>query len=331
MLNPAVRVLWRGPATVQLELGNRAVLVDGVDSACLRRLTTAGRAGRPPESGEELVGTDALAVSGYLWPGCPDEDDLRLAAPRPRLGAELGALSTRFGERAAEMLQARRHYAVAVHGSGRVAGHLAALLAAAGIGRVHVTDDGDTQLQYAVPGGVRPGDEGRHYAAAVTDAVLAAAPEADPTPLPSNERPDLVVLAVDEPIDPERSAALHARDWSHLVVRLGSDHGVVGPLVIPGLTSCLRCADLHRVDRDPAWHALAVQLSVASRRGGASDVALATVIAGVAALQALAYLDGGQPNTIEKTIELHLPDWRLRRRSWPPHPGCDCGAEPRPR
>lgn len=330
MLNPAVRVLWRGPQTVQLELGGRAVLVDGVDSGALRRLTAAGPAAGTAVPGEQLVGAEALTVGGYLWPGCPEDDDLRLAAPSPRLGAELGALSARVGERAAELLAARQHYAVAIEGSGRVAGHLAALLAAAGIGRIHVTDSGAARLQHAVPGGVRPGDEGRHYAAAVNDAVLAAAPEADPTPLPSHERPDLVVLAVDEPIEPERSAALHAREWTHLVVQLGPDHGVVGPLVIPGLTSCLRCADRHRVDRAPAWHALAVQLSVPGRRSGASDVALATVIAGVAALQALAYLDGAQPNTIEKTIELHLPDWRLRRRSWPPHPGCDCGAEPRP-
>jgi nicotinamidase-related amidase len=36
--------------------------------------------------------------------------------------------------------------------------------------------------------------------------------------------------------------------------------GLVGPLVIPGVTSCLRCADLHRSDRDAAWPALAAQL-----------------------------------------------------------------------
>ena len=31
-------------------------------------------------------------------------------------------------------------------------------------------------------------------------------------------------------------------------------------LVIPGVTSCLGCADLHRTDRDAAWPVLAVQL-----------------------------------------------------------------------
>ncbi len=43
-------------------------------------------------------------------------------------------------------------------------------------------------------------------------------------------------------------------------VRVRDGTGLVGPLVIPGMTSCLRCADLHRSDRDAAWPAVAAQL-----------------------------------------------------------------------
>jgi hypothetical protein len=57
-----------------------------------------------------------------------------------------------------------------------------------------------------------------------------------------------------------------------------------------------------------------------------SAISVATVIAGVAAQQALAFLDGGEPACIDATIELRLPDWRLRRRSWAPHPECGCQA-----
>jgi hypothetical protein len=123
---------------------------------------------------------------------------------------------------------------------------------------------------------------------------------------------------------------LHARGCAHLLVRLGSDHGAVGPLVLPALTSCLRCADLHRLDRDPAWNALAVQLSVPHRSALASEVTLATVIAGLAAMQALDFLDGGRPATVEGSLEMRPPDWRIRRRSWPVHPDCDCMPSPMP-
>lgn len=49
------------------------------------------------------------------------------------------------------------------------------------------------------------------------------------------------------------------QDLAHLHVGVLGDRAVVGPLVVPGRTSCLRCAHLHRRDADPAWPLLAVQ------------------------------------------------------------------------
>ncbi len=228
------------------------------------------------------------------------------------------------GAGAAEVLSARRHASVEVHGAGRVAVHLAAVLAASGVRRVHCAGNGAARLSNATPGGIAVADEGVVLAAAAEAALRRAAPEVDTTPLPVDARADLTILAADAPVAPERLAALHAADAPYLVVGLTLDTGVVGPLVLPGLTSCLHCADLHRGDRDPAWPALAVQLTVGRRYGPASSVAVATVIAGVAAQQALTFLDGGEPDCIDATIEFRLSDWRLRRRSWPPHPLCGC-------
>jgi bacteriocin biosynthesis cyclodehydratase domain-containing protein len=323
MLNPAARLLWRSASTLQIELGDRAVIVDGPAARAIRRI--AGR--RPTDVPAGSARADpvlrTLSEAGYLWPRPAGEVDDRLAPPAPRLAPELAALAARHGERGAELLNARRHVTAVVHGTGRAGPHIAAILAAAGVGRVHVLDLSAVRLQQSVPGGLSPADEGRNVSSAAAEAIRRIAPETDIRPLAPQDRPDLVVLACDEPIDPDRRAALHARDTAHLLVRLGPDHGVVGPLVIPGLTSCLHCADLHRLDRDPAWTALAVQLA-APHRGGGSDVTLATMIAGLAAQQALAFLDGDQPATVDGTLEQHLPDWRFRRRSWPVHPDCDC-------
>jgi hypothetical protein len=72
---------------------------------------------------------------------------------------------------------------------------------------------------------------------------------------------------------------------------------------------------------------VAAQLAgVRRRREEPCDVVLATVAAGVAALQGLAHLDGRPAASAGASLELGLPDWRLRRRSWPVHPRCDCGA-----
>jgi hypothetical protein len=71
---------------------------------------------------------------------------------------------------------------------------------------------------------------------------------------------------------------------------------------------------------------MVVQLSARPRHRAPSDVALCVATAGIAASQALAYLDHQQPATLGGTLEWQLPDWRLRRRSWPSHHRCDCGS-----
>ena len=60
--------------------------------------------------------------------------------------------------------------------------------------------------------------------------------------------------------DPRMLRDLHSQGVAHLPVRVRDGTGLVGPLVIPGVTSCLGCADLHRRDRDAAWPAVAAQL-----------------------------------------------------------------------
>jgi hypothetical protein len=328
VLHPAGRVLWRSAREAQLEIGTRRLVIDGAGTEVVRHLL--GRAPTTPASPPVIALQRRLLEVGFLWPGADAADDLRKTPPHPRLSAELTALSTRSGEKASELLHARRHLSVAVHGAGRAGAHIGAVLAAAGVGRVHVAETAPTRLHHAVPGGPTPKDEGVPLTAAATAAMQRCAPEVNCVPSPLGERPDLVIVALDEPIDAPRRDALHARECAHLLVRLAVDHAAVGPLVLPGLTSCLRCADLHRLDRDPAWNALAVQLTLPHRATAASEVALATVLAGLAAMQALEFLDGGRPATIEGSLEMHPPDWRVRRRTWPIHPDCDCMPAPIP-
>ncbi len=322
-LNPSARVLWRSPHAVQLELGDRAVVLQSADGATVRQLAGLDV---PPDGEphacltEELVAS--LQTAGFL---------LRRSAgqttpPTPRLAADLAALRIRHGQRAIRLLERRRRSAVAIHGDGRIASFVGSLLAAAGVGRIVFRAARDVRLCDAVPGGLAPKDEGERFARSAAAAAERAAPECDTGPLPARRLPDLVVLALDGPVDSDIRTALHAQGSSHLATQASGERAAVGPLVLPGLTSCLRCADLHRLDRDEAWPALAVQLSVPPRHTAPSDVAVASLVGSVTALQALAYLDGEQPATLDGTLEFRVPDWRIRRRSWSTHPDCDCGA-----
>src|SRR6201996_8894682 len=57
---------------------------------------------------------------------------------------------------------------------------------------------------------------------------------------------DLVVLADNLIADPRMLRELHSQAVAYLAVRVRDGIGLVGPLVVPGATSCLNCADLHR-------------------------------------------------------------------------------------
>jgi hypothetical protein len=90
----------------------------------------------------------------------------------------------------------------------------------------------------------------------VADGLVAAGVDAPPPAA----RPALVVLAAHHVLAPGRAARWLGRDVPHLPVVFGERAAVLGPLVTPGTTPCLRCADEHRIDDDAAWPALAVQL-----------------------------------------------------------------------
>ncbi|WP_170977729.1 ThiF family adenylyltransferase, partial [Blastococcus sp. CCUG 61487] len=220
--------------------------------------------------------------------------------------------------------QARRRSVVLVEGATRVGTPLAAVLAASGVGRVSVRDPAVVRAADTVVGGATPEDEGRPRALAAADAVRRASPLTDLRPLPAGIRPDLVVLA-----RPWAASDPTSTDWSregipHLVATVRGATGVVGPLVVPGVTSCLRCGDLHRRDADPRWPELAAQLTAGEPPpSGATVTCLLT--AATAAVQALAYLDGSAaPVTLEATLEIAPPDLVPRLRRWTAHPECGC-------
>lgn len=245
-----------------------------------------------------------------------------------RVAPDLASLSLVPGSRSPfEVMRRRRAAGVVVHGAGRVGSSLATLLAAAGVGGVHVADRGPVRPGDVAPAGVPAGDVDRSRAAAAVDALRRVAPEVHSGAPPPGHRPDLVVLASIEPVDTALRTALVLGRVPHLVVGVRETTAVVGPLVLPGRTGCLRCGDLHRCDRDPAWAVVAAQLiGIRRRRDEPCDIALATLAASLAALQCLAHLDGRPPAATGASLELGLTDWRLRRRSWPAHPRCDCGA-----
>lgn len=112
----------------------------------------------------------------------------------------------------------------------------------------------------------------------------------------------------------------------HLAVLATEAIGVVGPLVQPGATACLRCLDLARASHDPAWPLVLAQLSGRDTDPSGCDPILEAAVAAQAAAVVVAVADRAPlaQATVNGTLELVLPGWQWRRRSWRPHPDCIC-------
>jgi bacteriocin biosynthesis cyclodehydratase domain-containing protein len=142
---------------------------------------------------------------------------------------------------------------------------------------------------------------------------------------------DLVVLTDYLVADPRMVRDLHSQGVPHLPVRVRDGSGLVGPLVIPGETSCLDCADLHRSDRDAAWPAIAAQLrdtvGVADRATllATAALALSQVNRVIAAVRGQPVApDPGPPAALNATLEFDLNAGSIVARRWTRHPLCTC-------
>jgi hypothetical protein len=147
-----------------------------------------------------------------------------------------------------------------------------------------------------------------------------------------SEPTDLVVLSDSLVSDPRVVRDLRAARVAHLPVRVRDGTGLVGPLVLPGVTSCLDCADLHRSDRDAAWPALAAQLRDTV---GSADRATVLATAALALTQVDKVIravrsgggvaDGAEPpSTLDTTLEFDVGAGSIVARRWSRHPRCSC-------
>jgi hypothetical protein len=345
---PGLRQLWRDATTLQLGLSPRRgtvitglqagddALIAGLDGTndlpALGRLAERHQAptDRLPQLLRLLSEADLLVESAGdprarrpASLGAADRLDLtRLGRARTaRLTPDADTWSLVYPEAGdgIRLLASRTRRRVRVDGAGRVGAVVAVTLAAAGVGQVQVDDPAAVG-----PGDTSPaGDVSENLGVTRADGARSVSADGRLT-----QPPDLVVVVRDDLIDIAVADDLARSGRPHLAVVCGQDRVVVGPLVLPGRGPCLRCLDLHRTDRDPAWPQLAAQLlsQAASPRGRArGETASATAAAGIAALQVLGFLDGlAVPASLGRTLEVTLPDGLVEARRWPIHPACGC-------
>ncbi len=219
----------------------------------------------------------------------------------------------------ATVMTRRGRACVEVRGLGRTGTAVATTLAAAGVGTVVPVDDGTVSRHDVGVGGLRADDVGLGREAAVARLLREVAPDVRTGP---PGRAGLVVLVEHHAADPVRYAALHDAGRPHLSVVVREASVLVGPLVRPGLTPCLRCVDLGRSRRDDRWPTLAAQLTRLPPLP--EETTLAALGGSLAAAQALALVDGRPIAVGGASLVVTLPDAVPRMVAWDGDTACGC-------
>ena len=344
-LKPGLLPVWRNRDTIQIGIDpRRAIALTGMRRAAgLLRLLDGSRdrmqvleaardLGMDPEMADRVL---SLLAAGEALDDIPASTyDTLSAALRARLAPELATASLAHGDAdgGARTLARRQAACVRVHGASRAGLWIAALLTSAGIGLVISSGPARAQRGRAnrpatpepppgpeLPAGLTGTGAPNPSPPAGHSAGRSAAPRTRP------RRPSLVILADSHRRD--LPAALSREQVPHLAASASEAIGVVGPFVLPGRSACLRCLDLTRAERDPAWPLILAQLAGhAGADPPACDAVLAAMVAAQATAQALAFIDRGPAAVavIGGTLELVLTDWQWRRRTWQPHHRCGC-------
>ncbi len=357
-LKPGLLPVWRNADTIQIGIDHRrAIALTGMGQVAglisildgsrdlSQLLAAASDLGIPAATVHRVL--SLLAAGGAL-----DDPPAGLFRDLPdglhrRLAPELATATLAHGDSdgGARTLARRQNACVQVSGLSPIGLSTASLLTAAGIGSVVTAGQlpalpagtrGSRPPRAAAPRAAAPRAAAPRAAAPRAAAPRAAVPGTGPgreyRPPPGSAQasrpgrpPDLVILADNYRRD--LPAALQRAGIPHLTASASEAIGVVGPLVVPGRTACLRCLDLARADRDPAWPLILAQLAGGGADPPACDAILAMAVTAQAAAQALSFVDRGTAATaaVNGTLELVLPGWRWRRRTWLPHQYCLCG------
>ena len=338
-LRPGLYQVWRRPGRLQIGLDPRhGVVLDGLmpaDEAVLATLRTGGTRSVLVREAVATGGTEPRALrllaeiraAGLVTEASPVRSLLARIPDdvRRRAAADVAALGIGHAARDPwQLVEARRRRRVVVSGLGRTGLETVLGLAAAGVGTIGLDDPATVLATDEMQRGYGTEDVGRPREDAARDILLGLSPS---TRASVTDGPvDLVVVVAHGALDPGVADRLMSADVAHLAVVWGEAGVVVGPLVVPGRSSCLRCQHLHRTDRDAEWPRVVAQISGRGRNRPerTEEGPLATLAATLATGQVLAHLDGARPAAHNASLEASLPARGVALRPWPPHARCGC-------
>ncbi|HXD28874.1 MAG TPA: hypothetical protein VN621_08995 [Arthrobacter sp.] len=332
---PGLQVVRVSETTLRIGGRDDGLWISGLTTAdqdFIASLASPGRgpaaSGAPDQPGARPTLPDARRRDQLLEVLAPVlEEPFRLpGALGATLAPDVTAFSAAYSTPAGQLVRNRSRGTARIWGLGRCGQAVAALLAASGIGALCLHDDLPVQAGDIGAGPLRIADLGKARTVAVAHRIgqlwprtrLARwEPTADDTGLGAQVS---VVTACDSLPDP-LADHLAATRVPHLPVLFGPSWARIGPLVIPGLTTCLDCAKTDRTLPPD------LPRTAGCPRSGSStaELALSATAAGLATLQVMMLLDGvNVPTTVDAVLMVDLSTGGVHRVPVEARPGCTC-------
>ncbi|CAN5135350.1 MAG: hypothetical protein ACSLEW_11515 [Nocardioides sp.] len=140
--------------------------------------------------------------------------------------------------------------------------------------------------------------------------------------MPDSQGP-VAIVAARGAVSPRALDSLMREGLTHLLVTEMPTGWLVGPLVVPGRSACVRCVDLHLSGGDPRFQHLVGGTATVRRRPDEHDAASLRLALAWAARDVAAQLASASASTVSATITLG-PAAAPVHNTWPPHPHCGC-------
>lgn len=139
---------------------------------------------------------------------------------------------------------------------------------------------------------------------------------------PEYRRTDVTIVATDYvEVDRAITDGLLRADQPHLFVRPYRRGVVLGPLVVPGRSPCMRCLDLARTARNRLWPTVLPRLSQVRQ---STDLVWARWAASQIVVSVGAFLRDGSCDLLGATAEICAEEPSVAVRRWSVHTECGC-------
>ena len=167
---------------------------------------------------------------------------------------------------------------------------LARGFAASGIGSIFTADQNSVSPSDTLELGYPPSELGVQRARAAKRMISPTNIELHSRVTQSYDRSEVAILIASDVIDPRLYAPWMSRDVPHIAIVFSELGVTVSHLVLPGITPCLACLELHRLQSDSSWATTAPQLAQLER--DLADSSLVLFSASMALSLSLNLIDG---------------------------------------